>query len=138
MTRAEARDVIQAAGLRGVRVTTTELGGRSRQVLVGDGLDTGFGPLGLLGTFDGGRLAAIFPQREATVRGVGAGDAVSDFERAFPGRVTAPQGADGPRVVTLRGGARLQLGSPSAYNDPSSVASLVILPPGTGLFAEFG
>lgn len=139
MNRSQLQAAITSAGLSGsVRIEQHDLGGAGpRDVLVQDGVDTGFGSLGLIGSFRDGSLEVLFAPSTARILGVGVGDPVSAFERAFPGRLVhdAESRVD---VLTLENGVRLQLGSPVAYNDPAAVRSITILPPGDGLFSEFG
>lgn len=138
MTRTEVLAVIREAGLTTVRVTTTELGGVPRPVLVGDGLDTGFGPIGLLGTFEKGRLTLLFPPTDARFHGLTTSDPIQDFRRVLGSRVRHLGDGTGVSVVELEGGSRLQLGSPlGATQYDKEVGSFTLLPPGRGLFGEF-
>ncbi len=138
MTRREVEAAISDAGLTDtVRIQPRDMGGGGmRDVVVQDGVDTGFGDLGLIASFRDGRVEALFAPTGASIRGAGVGDPVSAFTRVFPGQVAADTDS-GVYVLTLENGTRLQLGSPSAFNDPSSVRSIVILPPGTTPFYEF-
>ena len=138
MTTKQARAAIRAAGLTGeVSVRSEPLGGSPRDVLVQKGVDTGYGSLGLIGTFEAGRLNLLFAPSDATIRGVGVGDPITAFQKRFPGKVAPSPEAPDLYVLTLANGVRLQLGSAVAVNDPNAVRSITVLPPGTDLFLEF-
>ena len=138
MTTKQVKAAIRAAGLADkVSVRSEPLGGTPREVLVQDGVDTGYGSLGLIGAFESGRLSLLFAPADAAIRGVGVGDPITAFQKRFPGKVTASPDVPELYVLTLANGIRLQLGSTVAVNDPNAVRSITVLPPGTNLFLEF-
>ncbi len=138
MTTKEVQAAIRAAGLTGkVSVRSEPLGGTPREVLVQNGVDTGYGSLGLIGAFDAGRLDVLFARADATIRGAGVGDPITAFQKRFPGKVKPVPDVPHLFVLTLTNGVRLQLGSAVAVNDPNAVRNITVLPPGTRLFLEF-
>ena len=138
MTIKQVQAAIRAAGLTDkVSVRTEPLGGTPREVLVQNGVDTGFGSLGVIGAFGSGRLNVLFAPSDATIRGAGVGDPITAFKQRFPGQVKPSPDAPDLFVLTLTNGVRLQLGSAVAVNDPKAVRSITVLPPGTRLFLEF-